>query len=198
LWILLLCITGVHGAQKPSLFPLQEGNVWILEAANGEERIVRCEAGTNGLLQVTGLTEFDVTLFGRPFTSKLYRWEAARNKFRRTMSLKSFKRRSSAFRIGDALCDQLLLELEPADAVIRTTTGEYSNCSTLWITAEDPLAFVCREILSERIWFAPGVGPVLIQGRLDRIFLLVAAQVGDEPILPEQAAATPGLNRVTR
>jgi hypothetical protein len=70
-----------------------------------------------------------------------------------------------------------LVELDPVAVSIQTKSGEYAGCSALSITTADPTIPGC-DFLSERIYFAPGVGPVMVQGRLDRMYLLVEAQVG--------------------
>ncbi|MEI6083041.1 MAG: hypothetical protein WCS70_01940 [Verrucomicrobiota bacterium] len=100
-------------------------------------------------------------------------------KFHPVVSLRPLKKGQSVFSAGNHECDQLLVQLAPVATPIRTKTGEYTDCSVLWInTANQPIFTVC-DLLSERIYLAPGVGPVAIQGRLDRLYLLVEAQVGE-------------------
>jgi hypothetical protein len=103
------------------------------------------------------------------------------------VKLRPHKTGQSVFNAGKHYCDQLLVELEPVAEVIRTRTGEYTGCSVLSITAADQPLFTVCDRLSEQIFFAPGVGPVAIQARLDRLYRLVEARVNGELIGPGRA-----------
>jgi hypothetical protein len=155
---------------------MQEGNYWVLQSSLGDQKIIRCDPGTNNLLEVTGLSARDVTFYGSGKSSKLYRWDTVKHKPLRIVNLRPSRKRHSAFSAGTLPCDGLLLELAPVTETIRTQTGEYTGCSSLSIATADSSLPGC-DLLSERIWFAPGVGPVEFQGRLDRLYRLVEAQV---------------------
>ena len=176
---LLLLAATAYGAPHPPLFPVQLGNYWILQSSYGDQKIIRCEPGTNHLLLVTGLSERPVEFYGAPKSTRLSRWDTLKRKLRPVVNLLPRRKGQSLFSAGTHPCDQLGVELDPVAESIQTPAGKYTGCSTLWIITVNPkIPGVC-DLLSERIFFAPGVGPVMVQGRLDRLYLLVKAQVGD-------------------
>jgi hypothetical protein len=179
--VLLLIIavsTAVAGpVPKPRLFPMQEGNYWILESSIGDQKIIRCDSETNKLIEVTGLTERDVVLYGSPTSSKFLRWDPVRSKPRRILNLQPMKHRNTTFVAGDRPCDELLVELYPLVNPITTVAGKFTGCSVLWITTKDPSLPACRDLLTEKIYLAPGIGPIVVQGWGDRMYQLVAARV---------------------
>ena len=179
---LILWAATALGAPKPPLFPVQEGNYWILESSLGDQKIIRCEPGTNNLLQVTGLSERSVRFYGSARSTVLYRWDTTRRgRIRPILNLWPFKKkRHSKFSAGDHPCDQLWVELAPVAGSILARTGEYADCSVLSIDTVDSAIPGACNLLAERIYFAPGVGPVMMQGRLGRIYQLVEAQVGND------------------
>ena len=169
--ILILCMGSARGAPKPPLFPMQDGNYWILESSLGAQRIIRCEAGTNKLLQVTGLSERPVQFYASPKSVMLYRWDAALRKPRPTVNLRPLKKGRATFSAGKHPCDQLLMALEPVAGSIQTRAGEYSGCSALGITSTYRLIPGLCDLLTEQIYFAPGVGPVMVLGSVDRMYV---------------------------
>ena len=176
---LVILTAPAHGAPHPPLFPVQLGNYWILQSSYGDQKIIRCEPGTNKLLQVTGLSDRPVEFYGSPKSTQLSRWDTLKRKLRPVVNLLPRRKGRSMFSASSHPCDQLGVELDPLGGSIQTLAGEYTGCSTLWIITVNPKIPGLCDLLAERVFFAPGVGPVMVQGRLDRLYLLVKAQVGD-------------------
>lgn len=193
----MLLAAGASGAPKPALFPAQEGNYWIFKSALGDQKIIRCEPGTNNLVQVTGLSDRPAKFYASPKSSMLYELDPGirvvlpspvpagvgsiykwrKPGLRRVVALRPFKQGQAVFSTGDHYCDLVLAKLAPVTVPIRLALGEYTDCSVLEISSTDQPIFTPCDLLLEKVYFAPGVGPVLLQGRLDRVYRLVEAQV---------------------
>jgi len=179
-WAGMLLVSAViaRGAPPLPLLPMQEGNYWILKSSLGDQKVIRCEPGTNQLLQVTGLSERPVLFYGSKQSAMLYYLDTVKGKLRPIVSLQPSKKRRSAFSVGKHPCDQLLVALDPVAGSIRTKTGKYTGCSALSITTANLTIPGLCDLVSERINFAPGVGPVMVQSQQGRLYLLVETHVG--------------------
>jgi len=175
----ILLAAPAVGAPKPPLFPVQLGNYWIFESTIGtNQQMIRCEPGTNKLLRVTGLLDHSIAFYCSPHSIVLFRWDPALHRLRPTVSLRSNTRKRFRFTSANPWCSQELLQLEPVVGAIQSPAGIYSNCSVLSImTTNSVMPGVCN-LAAQRIYFAPGVGPVAAQSWPNRHYLLVKAQVG--------------------
>ncbi len=177
--LLILLVATAEGTPKPPLFPVQLGNYWILESTIGtNQQIIRCEPGTNKLLRVTGLLDHSIAFYCSLHSIVLFRWDPMLHRTRPTVSLRSKTRKRFMFTSANRWCSQELLQLEPVVGAIQSPAGIYSNCSVLSImTTNSVMPGVCN-ISAQRVYFAPGVGPVAAQSWPNRHYLLVKAQVG--------------------
>ena len=192
-WVRIWALLAVAVAVRPEVlaaehppptqwFPLQPGNVWILQSTNRDTRAISCQPISRSRWLVRGIFPAEVQLRGN---SAGLVW--GRESARAWQDLFRFGRQTLQpwrFNLTGARGAGEQAHWMTTPETVHTPAGAFTGCRHLQLAARPGLNPAGGAVDPAELWFAPNVGPVGLQSAAGDLYLLAAAQVGQQNFPP--------------